>query len=269
MDLDKLVSWLTKKRGTMKTLGIAIAVMLATVATATDPTFYVDGEGRIEGWTEDPFPDPVPVGSYVLEWGGMGPGHNSMVVWDDIGGPVIASGDWGDVGRLTHINRPIEDWWEPGNSSPGMGESATFGIDLDIRVYADAARTELILNQDLLLEIDHYETHNALPYPDGPGEIGEGHVFESVVDDLFRAEITDFTVPFTHAGIDYALTVEAFHESEGAGGLATDFWSRENGQSEGHVAARVDSIHPIPEPSAIALVLLGLIALFVRFKFKG
>jgi hypothetical protein len=254
----------------MRRLLIALSLLTAGIvsAAATHSTFYVDGVGAIENFSENPFPEPLPVGATVLEWGGMGPDHNSMVIWDNRGGPVIAGGAWGDVGRLTHINRPLESyWWQPGNSSPGMDEVATFQIDLGVSVWGDAARTELILDQDLLLTIDHYETENRLPYPDGPGEIGEGHVFESVVDDLFRAEITDFTVPFAYGGINYALTVEAFHESEGAGGLATDFWSPENEQSASHVAARVDALDVVPEPSSIALVLVGLIAMYVRRRF--
>lgn len=230
----------------------------------TDPfpnpvLFNADGEGRPRdlAWGDDTSHITPAALAFLPQGGGSEP---SMALFDDRGGPIQVDGSSEIAGILTHMNNPQGDWWEPGDRSSHMsGDAAYATMSANVRIFADIARTQLLLDIVQPELVTHFETHNDGDPPDGPGEIGEGHTFVSDVDDLFTVSSPVTQHPFDYNGLQYVATVSLFHPPGDLDSTQTDFWSPEGGQSEAQIGLRITQI---PEPSMVLLLGLGLFVIW-------
>jgi PEP-CTERM motif len=261
-------------------------------SASAQPTFYFDGYG---GWevgsaSSNPFPSPAYGGPGVVGK----PGLSNDLIWGtatdgggdyagrsyarindpvsignipsdphvpadyvqnspievNLGSPVL-------LGTLTHFNEPIAEWWQPGDSSPGMGDGpATATVQYFFDVYSDAAKTDFIdslSSEDFGgFEISFFETHNdgdcELNVPSGPG---------SNCDDIFSFGPADASDTFDYLGVTYQVTLSGFYDSAALDNLTGTFYSAEGGDRIGFVGV----VTTVPEPASIALVGLGLLGL--------
>jgi hypothetical protein len=264
-------------------------------APATAITFYYDTYGGFLEGTQsaNPFPSPVFLGTRDARdaanqatgdgddaWSrfGWGTGPNAPSYVDALpeedqavdvdGGRVI-------FGTLQHFNQVIAEWWEPGDTSPGMGEGpATIEVSWNLDLYATLMDAQMdagpIGSFSFLFELSFFETHNDAPCTTSIAGFDRDHV--TVCDDLFyvsRVQGSDgiwmdvvggvfsFNESFSHMGQGYRLKGEGFYEG---GVLTGDHWSCEGTGVPCVADVRFRIATPEPAPALLfcaALVGLG------------
>jgi hypothetical protein len=270
-----------------KILAAALASTLAmgVVGTADALTIYTKGYGGFVdlSWSTDPFPSAACEGGtfvndgdticQAISWGTAqgtgGPfgGKSGAIINDGIqdftvlGENVFENGTLQTplelLGTLTHINEPINEWWQVGqggDSSSGIAEAkATVSVRYVLELYEDVGRTQLIdtLSSKLLgdFTVSFQETHNdgSCPAPNLAG---------SNCDDIFEFGPLTATAPFSFMGKEYVVGLQGFFSDPEFTNLTGTLYTGEETNTIGYVAEFKFLL--VPEPGSMALLGLGL-----------
>lgn len=117
---------------------------------------------------------------------------------------------------------------------------------------------------------------NALGKDNGETGVGDPnqHVHGSVCDDRFDYTVNGgsfpLVIPMIISGFAYDITIFASEDVNGSTLLASNrFWTQENQQTSIYTFLRLERTVPVPEPTSLAILGLGLLGLASAKKRKA
>ena len=288
---------------TQSSLGIPLAAALTLVAASLPAgaagIFYYDAYGGFKEGTQSvaPFPLGTLAGSRdsrdpfnqilgdgddawsQFAWGTPTGDSSRTTLMGEEDRPIALDGSLEILVTFQHINEPIFEWWEPGDSSMGLGEGpAEIEVSWSLDLFAtptDAQNDEnAIFHKEFQFDLSYFETHNDGTCPSPLAGFERSHV--SSCDDLFFATgmkeddgdwrpvvdgLIEFEDSFEYLDTTYTISGNGFYEFDE---LKGPHWTVEAGVP---VGAQI-RFAIVPEPDTLALVGLGLAQVWVFGRLR-
>jgi len=298
---------------------LAAGALVLAGSPAAAMTFYFDGYGGLVEGTQDvdPFPAPVfsgdrdprdahnvPTGDgndawSEFTWGTGSPPDSHVVVSGIEDTAYVVGGDFIRFGKSEHFNEPINEWWEPGDTSSGMADRpAQIEISWNLDIYATAAdaaaSTNSILEKEYTFILNFRETRNVADIADCIASVDgfprPTHVTNC--DDIFYVSeasqdgedpvpsvggVFELTDTFEYDGQEYTLTMNGFYEADNpidpdnsTFSLKGPHWSCEGGFPGSNAPCTTDwRFQIVPEPSLAMLAAVSLAALAISRRRRA